>query len=369
MFAQERLASLQTLVQRAALYVKRRAVTSLGMRLRENYHLDSPLVPPRTDVRRIGIHTEAQAYTRSSLMNEGTDVTYSFQRRYIYELRDATIDFLTGLVYDQRGKLIAESSAWQTNRLLCDIPQPRIRVPKYSLAGHFIFLATTSNLYHWLLEDLPVFLRALETSPQATVLYRPSAFRPLGDFLSLLGTHQLQTASGRVRVEKLTLVAKSGGLGNPFGHNVAHPEDLYFVEKWFREHVPATSQEQNQRVYLSRSRWKRATKEEPLLEAALSEAGFTVFHGDMSLFDQIALFSRATSIVGPAGSGLVNMLWMDTDSKVTELRDPGHRWAFYYDLAHMLGHDFSALDIPAGGWTAKSVEQTVAALQLGTRAR
>lgn len=120
------------LKSRMDLYWRRKLLKFAGLDVRNNYHLDSPVNIGRKDVERIKVHSPALNIERASLTEPDDDITYSYPRRYVYQISDAIIDPLNNLIYDSSGKLIAESSAWPTTRLLTEIPKPFIHPPKKS---------------------------------------------------------------------------------------------------------------------------------------------------------------------------------------------------------------------------------------------
>lgn len=114
----------------------------------------------------------------------------------------------------------------------------------------------------------------------------------------------------------------------------------YFIQK--TRSILTTGQDTSQptkRIYISRTkagRRKIANEEEilPLLQSLRFEI---VYCEDMSLSEQIHLFSQAAILVSNHGAGLTNMLFMHTGAAVLELRYDGDRHNnCYFSLASAL---------------------------------
>ena len=120
---------------------------------------------------------------------------------------------------------------------------------------------------------------------------------------------------------------------------------------WLRERVfSATSTpppEPNCRLYISRrpATHARVVNEDALMQV-LERHEFEIIEiDDMSVAQQVRLFSQAESIVAPHGAGQTNMLFASARCKNLELLEPrwasdGHAYVFW-SLAETLGQRFS----------------------------
>ncbi len=353
---------IQKFWHRVSLHLRRNIIKKLGLRLGDNYFLDNPHAGQRNDVDRIDIYAKAQNITMPDLVHKEDLITFSFPRRYIYEIPNAIIDPVTGLVYDQDGKLIAESSAWDYQRLLADVPRPRISSPTRTLKGRYLFFPTTSNLYHWLIEDLPPFLGAYQQVPDARVLIGAYNFSVIDEFIESYIPDDAIRCQAPIRVEKLIMAGKNAGLGSPFPpHNTPHPHDLVVLREWFSEYLSDIQDQNNDNImiYVSRTRARRGIEGEALLESALEDLGFTIFHGDLSLVDEIRLFSKASFVLGMQGAGMTNIVWLPPKSKVLQLHFPKASYRFFFNMGCMLDLDYQFFEVPKERWTESDIDHIV----------
>jgi tetratricopeptide (TPR) repeat protein len=93
-----------------------------------------------------------------------------------------------------------------------------------------------------------------------------------------------------------------------------------------------------ERIYISRRQcsYRRVINEEKVIEF-LSRFGFvSVLLESMPFEEQIALFSRAKAIVAPHGSGLTNIIFCGSGTKVIELVSPNYIRHYYWASAQQL---------------------------------
>ena len=113
------------------------------------------------------------------------------------------------------------------------------------------------------------------------------------------------------------------------------------------------------RFYINRK--KRRLKNEPEIQSYLTSIGYSVLNlEDLTLDDQVHLFSHATEIMGFHGAGLTNILFCNKDVKVFEIVDkdcvypchkdgvviPGRKATrtYYHMLAHMKNISYQVLE-------------------------
>lgn len=317
--------STHGLLRRAVRALKRRMLLGLGMVSDQKFYLDSSIVRPRQDVERIELHSDAVTL-QFILPTDGLKTQNVYRPRYVYGLSEATVDPIPNLVYDHRGQYIAESSSWLQLRQFWDWPKPWIRRPWRKLSGEYIFLPSNSY-YHWLIEDLPVFLKSLSVAPKARVLVPEKAVPCVREVAELID-NEIVTIASPVRVERLVMTGKTGGMGSPLAGLTPHPADVAVLRDFFRrffESGPA-----DRKLYLSRVGQSRSPSNERDLQARVEKLGFEVFEGvGMSLRSQIALFSRSRHLIGLHGAALSNIVWAPEGVETCEIFSSGYSPSCY----------------------------------------
>jgi hypothetical protein len=352
---------IKDLIFKVSIRIRQYIIKLSGLNLRQNYFLDSPIWGPKPKINRINLYSEIINFTFKSYTYPGDKYIYSFPKRYCYKLNDAIVDPRTGLIYDSSGLLIAESSAWDFQRLLSEIPKPSIRIPKQKLKGTFTFLPCIHNYYHWLIEDLPPFLNSNCVAKDAKVIVGDYDFRPIKNFIEQYIDHRFIQIDSPIRIEKLVFTAKIAGLGNPLGvANTPHPYDIKLLREYFKDHFARENEEKNKMIYLSRSRAaRRSMSGELKLEQALIDIGFEVFHGDIGFFEQINLFSKAKFIIGAQGAAMSNLAWVPSQTKVIELHHTNNFVPFFYFIGAILNLRYKYLQVPETEWLDSDIDNIV----------
>lgn len=342
-------------VIRFSNYIKRKVFHKLGLNFRENYFIDSFYSKINCqDLTIIGMHAEKENVFIPCSDASFSYKVYSFPDRYIYKLSNASIWLPDNLVYRQEGKLIAESSTLSVYRLLWEVPLPKFRAKRQQY-GQCVYLPVNENYYHWILEDLPVFITALRAVPGAKIIVKNSKFKPALDFLEKFFPNNHYTIDCNVKCESLIMSAKTGGMGAPHDHGVVHPKDVCIVKEFFSDYMCQKSPPQK-KVYVSRVGMRRSPQGEKDLVDRLKKEGFEIFDGNMGLFDQISYFQDVKLLVGSSGAALTNILWMQPNSSVVKISLYGERFHFFSDLAFYCGVDFENVDAAGNVWDSNQIE-------------
>jgi hypothetical protein len=333
------------LTRRALQAAKRKIVYQLGFVSDQKFYLDSGMVRPRTDVERIAMYCDA-VEIEFCLPVDGSKARNFYRPRFVYGLNNATIDPFSSLVYDANGRFIAESSSWLALRQFYSWPQPKIRMTRSTLAGEFIFLPD-NGYYHWLIEDLPVFLKSLSLAPGARVI-APKTAAPYVREVTELIDNDVVLIDSPVRVERLVMTAKTAGMGSPLAGLTPHPADVATLREFFakyRKRSPAG----NNRIYLSRVGQKRSPANESALQLEMEKQGFVVFNGaGMSLITQITQFSSASQLIGMHGAALANVIWAPEGVDVCEIFSSDYMPSCYSALTAIRSGRYTPLSYSPG---------------------
>ena len=195
-----------------------------------------------------------------------------------------------------------------------------------------------SNYYHWILEHLSK-LRAIEyyrkkTNLQPTFIIPsdpPSYIQETLELLDVKPSDCFEWKSPAIDVRTLVLPS----------YPEANPENLHWLRTKLRDSTQKNKSEKTpKRIYISRKKApKRRIENEKQLLNLLSDFGFErVYAEDLSVQNQIKLFSNANKIIGPHGAGLTNMIWGD-EMTIFEIHNDYVR-DHYYVLANNLGHEY-----------------------------
>lgn len=244
----------------------------------------------------------------------------SWPSRFAYRVSNSKVHIPTGLTF-LADRLIAQSGQLYVDSFM-DAVLNRITLPSRKRisalpGGQYLVVPKIHAYWHWIVEWLPVVLRMRELSNEVkivTTLGQPDYVR---ESIELLGAELIETSSKWLSVPNLWLVDKA-----PFGP--VHPEDFARVRSFVNLVVPndpKSAGETKAKVYVSRSGYKRSMRDESELENWLEDRGFTIFRPSNveSFSSQIKIFSKAELILGPAGSGLANSMFMPPGGTVVEL--------------------------------------------------
>ena len=273
----------------------------------------------------------------------GSPLSHLYEQRFVYRLRDTIVSTASGATLmcatPEPAFFVRESIAWPFESVLAhglEIPDPN-RIEDGFTTPQVVF-PTTRNYYHWLVEDLPLVLRAKRAVPEAGLL---SFSTGITDRHRLVADHlgmSLTPAGLVVRLEEQVL---PGRASDSF---FVHSEDLALLND-LGTSLAAERQPQRSSypdlLYVSRSRSRRPLANEEQLEAFLADAGFEVVHlEDTPWIEQIRLFQHARVIAGPHGAGLSNLVFARPGAIVIELT-VGYMFNRCFEwISHVGGHRY-----------------------------
>ena len=330
--------------RRVSSAARRWVTRRMGFVSDQRFYLDSPMMAPRADVERIETYAEP-VDVQFELPANGWLTTHSYPPRFVYRLSGATVDPVSNLVYDHRGVFVAESASDLPLRRLYDWPQPQLRPSREVLRGEFVFLPSNPNLYHWI-EDLSVFLHSASLAPSATVLVAGSAVRHSEawnrrrqELLQRFENRRIKVIDRPIRLESLVMTGKTGGVGSPAGLQVLHPKDIKTVRGHFSDWL--SEQSSGCSYYLSRRGFSRSPIDEPDLESIARDAGLRILQpADLTMEQQVRLFSGARAIVGLHGAALSNTVWLPGHASVVEFFSSAYLPFMFASLAGVRSLDY-----------------------------
>jgi len=194
--------------------------------------------------------------------------------------------------------------------------------------------------YHWVCDVLPRLYKVIDCLPSNTrfiIPKNPSTW--ILRSLALIGIPEdrCYQFDGKVPISPETLYFAS-----PVAMTGDHyPEAL----TWVRDEILSRSATTwppipTLRLYVSRSAamGRRLVNEESLMKV-LRPLGFQLIRNEqLTLDEQIKLFSKAEWIVGPYGGGLTNMIYAPTGAKIIEIFEPSVLRRCYRQMSYALKH-------------------------------
>ena len=159
--------------------------------------------------------------------------------------------------------------------------------------------------------------------------------------------NEIVSIDSPVRVERLVMTGKTGGMGSPTAGLTPHPADLAILREFFAKYQEPGAGER--KLYLSRVGQKRSPANEPALQAEMEKCGFSPFDGTgMSLLAQVKLFSSAKRLIGMHGAGLSNIVWAQHGVEVCEIFSSGYMPSCYSALTAMRGGQYTSVSYTPG---------------------
>ena len=195
-----------------------------------------------------------------------------------------------------------------------------------------------NNYYHWILEHLPK-LRGIEYYKNKTGVQPiyiipndpPSYIQETLELLELNPSNWLEWKPPAIDVKNLVLPS----------YPEPNPENLHWLRKNLRDStLESNTEKYPDRIYISRKKTpKRRIENERQVVNLLKNFDFErVYAGELSVKEQITLFSKADKVIAPHGAGLTNMIWGD-EMTIFEIHNDVVR-DHYYVLAKNLGHEY-----------------------------
>lgn len=249
--------------------------------------------------------------------------------------------FVPGLkaVYKGNGELIPSSILKRGTRM-CNVPPSIIDVKQFKKTdvvdkalfggimlgkhyGHFL-IETLSRLWPLAIPDMANDLLDYEilywSQEKITAPVEKAVIQPAQMILeSLRIKSNIRILSQPVYIGELIIPDQATILGNEFHsifRNLLRLAGIRIVSK-HKQYINGS--EYPEKVYLSRTKlsyYKRNNGNEKFLEGILKRRGFEIIHPqELSLPDQICIFSKAKVIVGSFGSAFHTMLLADVSDK------------------------------------------------------
>jgi hypothetical protein len=265
---------------------------------------------------------------------------HGFISRFWVKAKNISIDSVTGVITTEDGNFIVESSSWSRQDLELNVVHKSRKLGSAEISGSENVLLPSNGFYHWLIEDLPLFLRlekerGEQARPINTYVYE---FAPnyVRDFLHFRKINAVNV-SRFADFNEIDFISRGDDAGWP------RLEDIQILRETF---LPtAQERELSEKIYVSRLKSSRSTIYEAELENLLAAQGWMIIYAEtLSLGEQIQAFSQAKVLCGLHGAGLSGMIWMEKSSKVIEISRETMARACFARLATVCGLSYSWLN-------------------------
>ena len=233
-----------------------------------------------------------------------------------------------------------------------------------------------NNYCHWTLTEIPLMALALESQAETVVfpdrlidVELPFQKRWLEIFKAAFPSKTVLPLSknqdkidGILPVNQDTSVARHliGKCEYTWYHRSRPTPYTVALMERLKPYFTPDQNFEGQKIYINR-RQKRRLKNEDEVQEFLKSQGFAIINlEDLTLDNQIALFSQAEFIIGFHGAGLCNLVFTTSRQKVVEIVDedcvypsykdglvqPGHKATrtHFHMIAYMKGLNYSVLE-------------------------
>lgn len=257
----------------------------------------------------------------------------------MFSLKNAVIDSVSGYIFDEDLNFIEQSASWGSDNAGKRWPAVPCSPKVISSNSPTVFLGS-SAYYHWLIEDLPAYLKAKISNPEASTLIRKSSPRYVLDVLNILEEKFVEIPVYS-KVPNLIFSEKSEALKPLLS-------DLQLILSVKDKIAP--TQQKHEKLYISRSLSGRVPANEFEIEELFRDFGFKTIHlENLKLDNQISLFQNADIISGTHGAGLANLVWAKEGCKVIELARLGQPDCFG-QIAQLMKLDYTVLESSTDPW-------------------
>ena len=205
------------------------------------------------------------------------------------------------------------------------------------------------NYYHWLLEDLPVIIRAQEAEPSIKLALPPGPPTFVTEALGILGADYV-TFARPTRFAQVALPGRGIDPGWP------HPSDVSFLEAFGRAAEGDDGARDTRGVLVSRRFSTRGLDNEEQLEEWARDRGLdVVFAERLTFVEQVAMFAHASIVIGTHDAGLSNTVFSPRTTPLLEVASPRRADPRFENLARNQQRPYRRVLGTPGRWLDSTV--------------
>jgi capsular polysaccharide biosynthesis protein len=197
-------------------------------------------------------------------------------------------------------------------------------------------LLPSNGFYHWLLEDLPLYLKLQKVKRQEGILFNTFVYngapKYVIDFLNWMGV-DVKFLPRLASFGELDFITRGDDAGWPRCEDVEILRDTF--SPLFHPKKPT------KKIYIPRTKASRSPSYEIELTNILAANDWTILYPEtQSLIEQIQIISEAEVLCGVHGAGLAGMIWMEGSAKVIEISRETLGRACFARLANICGLNY-----------------------------
>lgn len=281
----------------------------------------------------------AEGKWKDSMSRILTRVQAILPQAYLVEIEDATV-FGQGNIRDRTGMILSESITNQPGPLPDFVPA-QTQIDELSV---LLRKPGDSNFGHWLIELCPRIREFASvysgTDWKVAIPSRAASMRPLRartlEWLGIEPSRIIWLENDPVRFRRLAFITSNSIHSHTHDYDGVH----YLRENALRFTEPEA---RRRRIFIARApSLRRQLLNEAAVRGILERHRFEiVFSEQMSIDDQVRLFSNAECVVGVSGAGLTNIVFAPRDCKILSLNPAVGQEFFFWDIANIVGQSFS----------------------------
>lgn len=306
-------------------------------------------------------HACIESYQYNSQLPSGFRTEMHFARRHVYRLRNVLVNPSTGAC--RIGTYPLQESYGALRECLANQPFPKYNTDAPQVDGLATCIYAT-GYYHFLLEEIPRLIWALDRYPNVKVYLSDEAPQFCRDILNLMIDNKIIHEYATLKVNSAVKMEDYAFTQADAYSGFVHSTDLQKLRNTFIPNLKSVNKTRR-KIFISRKKSTRAFDNEIELEEVLANLGYqTVYLEQMSFDLQIELMQNSESIIAPHGAGLANLVWCHPDTKVIEIFSPRYMNDCFARLSSMLNLHYTPFwAMNTKKWGTVNIEQLLLVLK------
>jgi capsular polysaccharide biosynthesis protein len=283
---------------------------------------------------------------RSHYVMKNRDTNQTIPEITVHQFCDASIEANEWSISiyanaEQFVPILSSRKTTQLSRLEKQIYQP-------GLSALIADYSVRSNYCHWMLDVLPriYYMRMAQSEPIIKWIVGDMDKKYQIDTLGALGIPSSDVIpliqNTHIKCEELLCCSDISFTRSHPTRN-AWREPLHLMKNQIFDWAGITSQQSTERIYISRSDSgpRKVYGEEEFAARLESQFGFISYRlSELTLEEQVRLFSNAEIVIGAHGAGLTNIIFCKQNTKIVEVLNPAYGTAAYGQVALSLNLNY-----------------------------